>query len=275
MIYKKIDLSAVTNAETIATLEFYQIPTYPNKSGMSQNKPTILILPGGAYQTCSEREAEPVAAAFLAYGFNCFVLNYKVNAKYPIPHLDVALAMKYIKEHYQEYNLLDSRVTVLGFSAGGHLAASYAYLYKELAKDIEVDPELLKPFALILGYPVISSQKGITHNTTINIISGGEQDLLDKLSVDKHISSDYPSTYIWATKDDQMVPYTNSVLLAEALKEKGVKYSLDLYEKGVHGGSVCSYAVYEKEFLKDNQHILGNSTWIKNATMFIYNLINK
>ena len=93
--------------------------------GMSK-RPAVLILPGGAYYGVSFREGEPIAFRFLSAGVAAFVLTYSVGEKaaFPKPLIDVALAMKYIKKHAEEFYVDEKRVFVAGFSAGGHLAAA-------------------------------------------------------------------------------------------------------------------------------------------------------
>ena len=86
-------------------------------------RPGMLVCPGGGYSFCSEREGENVACRFLSEGFNCFVLYYTVNKKYPAPQLDLALVFAYIRQHEEEFKLLPNTLSIIGFSAGGHLAA--------------------------------------------------------------------------------------------------------------------------------------------------------
>ena len=90
-------------------------------------RPAILILPGGGYAMTSDREAEPVALQFLAKGFAVFVLRYSVQpSRYPVALLEAAEAMRLIRANADQWHVNPAQVAVLGFSAGGHLAANLA-----------------------------------------------------------------------------------------------------------------------------------------------------
>ena len=272
MKYRKINLKDITSLNTGATLEFYQVEV--NSDGVIEKRPTLLILPGGGYQHCSDREAEPVAFRFASEGFNCFVLRYTCEAKYPVPQLDVVAAMDYIKKNYKEYDLLDTNISLVGFSAGGHLAASVGAYYKELANQLSIPADNARPFALILGYAVISSTIPNTHQKTIETMTGGDERMLDKISIEKHITKDFPPTYIFTTKTDTVVNPENSKVLYETLKKANIPTQFDLFETGIHGGSLYSYRVYDA-YIRENPEIRKNAIWVNNATDFIYNLIYK
>ena len=109
-------------------------------------RPAVLVIPGGGYQFCSDREADPVAFAYLKAGYNAFILRYSVGAdhKWPEPLEDYEDAMKYIEIHAEEWNVLSDKIAVVGFSAGGHLAGAAATIAKH------------KPAAAILGYAVLN-----------------------------------------------------------------------------------------------------------------------
>ena len=106
----------------------------------------ILIIPGGGYGMVSDREGEPIAMAFMPYGYNAFVLNYSCK-KFPFPtHLiQASKAMKHIKDNAEEYGIDAENVFVVGFSAGGHLAGSLATMWnnEEIYKEIDM------PFGLL------------------------------------------------------------------------------------------------------------------------------
>ena len=272
MKYKKINLKDVTSLNTEATLEFYQIEV--NTDGVVEKKPTLLILPGGGYHYCSDREAEPVAFRFASEGFNCFVLRYTTMTKYPAPQLDVVAAMDYIKNHYEEYDLMDKDISLVGFSAGGHLAASVGAYYKELAEQLSINIDNARPFALILGYAVISNTISNTHQRTFEIMTGGDEKMLDKMSIEKHITKDFPPTYIFTTKTDTVVNPENSQILYETLKKANIPTQFDLFETGIHGGSIYSYRVYDA-YIRDNPEVRKNAIWVNSATDFIFNLIYK
>ena len=275
MKYQKIflkDLSIEFNNSN-AFIEQYEL-SYNNDFSNEQPilRPGLLILPGGAYQYCSDREAEPIALRMLAEGVNCFVLRYTCGATYPTPHKEVAFALDYLKKHHEEFHILDKNLSLVGFSAGGHLAASYAITYQEIAELMNLSEENIKPFALILGYPVITTDKQFTHRGTTHNITGDDQELLDRLSVEKHITNDFPPTYIFSTKSDEAVPIENSYMLIEELKKHNIVHQAHIFETGIHGGSLFTRAVYPT-FTKQNEEAETNSIWASEAAEFLNKLL--
>lgn len=119
----------------------------------------VIICPGGGYSFTSDREAEPMALAFLSKGYHAVVLRYSVGeaAKMPTPLIELATTIGYIRDNAQEYYIDTEQIYVCGFSAGGHLAASLGVFYKnqEVLGDLAKDPQRIRPNGLILGYPVI------------------------------------------------------------------------------------------------------------------------
>ena len=236
-------------------------------------RPGMLVCPGGGYSFCSAREAENVAFRFLSEGFNCFVLNYSLNKKYPAPQADLALVFSYIRSHEEEFHLIPNTLSLVGFSAGGHLVGSYGYAYKEVGELFNFDVNLLKPFSIVMAYPVITTTSA-THSGTKEIITGsGEEELVEKMDIYKHVTKDYPPTFIWTTKDDGLVPYTNSTLMADALNKNNVPYVFKLYESGWHGSSLANRSCTKKGDLTEKMKEIRD--WATLATDFIFALLDK
>ena len=124
-------------------------------------RPAVLILPGGGYDYCSQREGEPVALQFLAAGYQAFVLEYSTAQKAANwqPMIDAARAMVWLRSNAGQLNLMPNKIAVCGFSAGGHLAASTAILWDATPVQEALGKERGKncPNAVILGYPVVTS----------------------------------------------------------------------------------------------------------------------
>ena len=234
-------------------------------------RPGLLVLPGGGYGICSPRESEPIAFRFLAEGFNCFILEYSTHSKYPAPHLEVARAMKYIREHEFEFDLIPNSLSLVGFSAGGHLAGSYGYLYKEIANENNYETSLIRPRALVLAYPVTLMNE-FTHEGTKEIITGNEEALIKKLDIPCHIESDYPPTFVWATKDDEMVPVDNTICLEEALRKQNVKHECIIFDSGRHGGSLVNRSVYLKTDITEKMKDIRD--WASSAANFIFDVLD-
>ena len=121
----------------------------------------MIICPGGAYERCSDREAEPAAVQFLAMGSHCFILDYSIkDAPFLRRCCSWQRRVAYLRTHAQEMELDEDQITVCGFSAGGHLAASLGVfwnreeVYKEAGAECGED---IRPDRLILSYPVITS----------------------------------------------------------------------------------------------------------------------
>lgn len=122
-------------------------------------RPSVLVIPGGGYEMTSDREAEPIAMQFLAAGYNAFVLRYSVKPSiFPVALLEAAEAMKQIREHAAEWHVDTNAIAVIGFSAGGHLAANLATSASdEVIAAHGYDPDAVRPNGLMLAYPVITS----------------------------------------------------------------------------------------------------------------------
>lgn len=267
MIYKKFLLKEINEqASSKAVLEIY---LYDNPELPFKKRPALLIVPGGAYTMVAPLESENVAYRYMSEGFNCFVLTYATNKPYPTPHMDLAIAVFYIKKCQEEFKL-DSNLFMLGFSAGGHLVASYSYLYKEMATALRIDKsESLKPTALILSYPVISFTNN-PHIMSRDILSGSNTELYEKLSVEKNITSDYPPTFIWTTLGDTCVNPSNSLDLISALKRSGVIYESFIYPRLDHGLSIV-HLENKRAFIPFNKDELECKTWVDKSINFIIN----
>jgi len=234
-------------------------------------RPGMLVCPGGGYSFCSPREAEIIAYRFLSEGFNCFVLTYSVKKKYPAPHRDLTVAFSYIRKHEAEFDLLPNSLSLVGFSAGGHLVGSYSYLYEELAKEFSYDAKTLKPLTVVMGYPVtLMGEDG--ENETKRNIAAGDEELKKKLNIPDHISRAYPPTFLWTTKDDQLVKSINSVLLEESLTKHGVLHLCKIYESGPHGLSLANRSCYAKEGLSDKLRPVRE--WASDASDFIFKVLD-
>jgi acetyl esterase/lipase len=196
--------------------------------------PAVLILPGGGYGMCSDREAEPVALSFLAAGCTAAVLRYSVApAQHPAQLHEAAAAMAYLREHADEYHIDPARLFVCGFSAGGHLAAMLGCLWHETPQG-----DLARPTGMILCYPVISGGE-YAHRGSFESLTGGDKELTEALSLETRVDSRTTPAFIWTTADDGAVPAMNSILMARALAEKKIPYALHIFPEGVHGLSMA------------------------------------
>ena len=174
-------------------------------------RPAILILPGGGYAMTSDREAEPVALQFLAKGFAVFVLRCSVQpSRYPVALLEAAEAMRLIRANADQWHVNPAQVAVLGFSAGGHLAANLATSVgdEDIREQGGIDPDAVRPNALMLSYPVITAGK-YAHRGSFQCLLGDQahnQALLDKFSIEKHIDAKTPPVFVWHTMEEHLFP---------------------------------------------------------------------
>ncbi len=240
-------------------------------------RPAVLILPGGGYRRCSERESDPVAAQFLAAGYQVFMLNYRVAdapGKAPLgyaPLTDAARALLHLRRHAAELRLDPGRVAVCGFSAGGHLAACTALLTGDVVRELDLQgAECVadaRPNAVILSYPVITTGP-LAHEGSVENLAGADQTLRARFSLENQVAGapDLPPFFIWHTVTDETVPVENSLLLAQALQARGASYELHLFPTGGHGASLCT-----REVDHPNAH---NRVWMPLALNWLADLFD-
>ena len=223
-------------------------------SDPDRKRPAILIVPGGGYEHVSPREGEPVALRFLARGFNAFILNYSVGVRYPVHLQECALAMAYLRLNQKGLDIDGNMVCIIGFSAGGHLAANLSFLpdcapVKDILSRAGIGQNhiSLRPDAQILCYPVITSTPQKCHAGSFKNLTGGDEALTNSLSLEKAVTKDSPPTFIWHTADDGSVPVHSSLYLGQALADHGVSFALRIYPHGNHGLSVADKTVLLEE----------------------------
>ena len=204
----------------------------------------ILICPGGGYDYCSEREADPIAFRFLGAGYACFVLRYPcVNKKFPTNLLECAAAVKYIRENAAELGIDPEKIFVMGFSAGGHLAACMANLWNSslLSDVLGCTSDMLKVNGSVLCYPVILSDPALTHEGSIAnlLLHRHDPELREFLSMDKRVGAQTPPTFLWHCADDGCVPVENSIYYMTALSKNHIPFEAHIFPSGGHGLALC------------------------------------
>lgn len=212
--------------------------------------PVMIVCPGGGYGMVSDREAEPIAIPYFAAGYHTFVLRYSVgeDAKNFKPLCQLASTIAHVRKHAKEWSVDENKIAVCGFSAGGHLAASSGTLiFTEEFKKVFNRDEHIRPDALVLGYPVISSDEP-THADSILNVSGQPQDSegYKWFGVDRHVCKQTPPVFLWHTANDQVVSVQNSIKMASALAQTDIPFELHILPDGPHGMSVCNEAVGTK-----------------------------
>lgn len=211
------------------------------------NGKMVVVCPGGAYScTAIYNEGQHVAEWLNSQGVSAAVLKYRLpNGHWTVPLTDVWNTFRYCRHHASEWGVKE--IGVMGFSAGGHLAASASTLY--------VDAETRPDFSILI-YPVISSEAGVTHEGSVRNLIGQKEkwedrkgksfnewndtkalyeELLDKYSLDKQVTMDTPPTFIALSSDDKAVVPENEVRYYDALVANKVPCELHSYPTGGHG----------------------------------------
>lgn len=225
----------------------YYIEKYILNDG--KKHPVAIICPGGGYHwVCSFIEGLPYAKKLNQMGYSVFVVHYNCGEgkEYPVPHNDLARAIQEIMAHSAQWNLDMEDYSLWGSSAGGHLAASFgtdSMGYKNYG--------LPKPAAIILSYPVITMYEK-AHAGSRRYLLGDHpsEEMLEKASVEKQISADYPPTFVWHGLADKDVYPDNSKLLANALSEKGIEHVYMTFDGVNHGVGIGTGLLCEGWFEK-------------------------
>ena len=275
MIVETVDLYNYFNLEKpnggagyLTTYVHHQSPEYCT----GRRRPAMLVIAGGGYGMVSDREKEPIAIKYLAEGFNAFTLSYScAPIGFPAQLIEAAMATAYIRENADKYNILSDKVAAIGFSAGGHILGTLCTMYdaEEVKSALKDKAKLVKPDAAVFSYAVITSGEK-RHDGSIVNLCGDDMKLRERVSVEKHITPDTPPAFIWATKNDNCVPFENSVLLADAYKKAGVPFCFEKYKDGVHGLSLSTRetanSFSESFFVNDKVKPWFDSSvkWLKN-----------
>lgn len=240
-------------------------------------RPAMVVCPGGGYSMLSDREAEPVVKEFLAAGMNVFLLRYSVKEKAAdyAPLIQASLAIKHVRENAEKYHIDPNRVFIVGFSAGGHLAASSGILWNipEVKEAMGDAPEgINKPTGMVLSYPVITGYE-FAHRGSINNLCGKKDNTdeeIRRFSLEYHVDETTAPAFIWHTFDDKVVPIQNSLLLADALTRAHIPFELHIFPKGPHGSSLCTTETWSQ----NPAFIMPNcAEWVKLAVTWIRSFV--
>lgn len=204
-------------------------------------RPALVICPGGAYRWRSDREKDPPAFEFLSMGYQVFILEYSCGDQAGgfRPLRELAETVRLLRERHEEWNIDPEKIAVMGFSAGGHLAASLGAFWNDFKLAL---PAGARPDALILCYPVVSTRES-AHEESAEWVSGGDPALREKLHLWDRVTEAFPPTFMWHGGEDVVVPPENSLLLAVELKRHKVPFEYHLFGSGIHGISTCTQEV--------------------------------
>jgi acetyl esterase/lipase len=218
------------------TLDLYILPAEQS------NGTAVLVCPGGGYGNLAMgHEGQQIGEFFNALGVNAFVLRYRHAPAYrhPVPMLDVQRAMRWVRAHAEKYHVKPDRIGVMGFSAGGHLAATLTTHFDAGQADAAdpIDRASCRPDFSILCYGVLSMDPKITHGGSRANLIGADaaQELTDLMSNEKQVTGKTPPVFLFHTADDGAVPVANSVRFFSACHAAGVAAELHIFRTGPHG----------------------------------------
>lgn len=212
----------------------YIYPAAPDKA----TGQAAVICPGGGYEFVSmEHEGDAFARWIAEQGITAAVIKYRMPNHHPeVPLEDVEQALRVMKGEIPGAGELSvQRVGIIGFSAGGHLAAMAATVGR------------VRPDFMVLFYPVITAAKELAHEGSFDNLLGRErtEELNARYSLENRVTETTPPTILFLADDDDCVPALNAVSFYRALKEHGVAASLHIYPSGQHGWGILDRFPYK------------------------------
>ncbi len=229
--------SSRTRNVTVPMLGLYRPP---NPDGSA-----FIVCPGGGYvMEAMAHEGSAVAKRFNRDRMTVFVLNYRLpgegwTSRANVPLQDAQRAIRIVRSRAAEFSVDPTRVGVLGFSAGGHLAASLATCHAEHVYDPvdAADTQPAKPTFAALIYPVITFHDPFAHAGSRQSLVGPDasQALIDSRSIELRVTSDTSPCFLAQGIDDTTVPVENSLMMLSALRRHKVLCEAHLFEHGRHG----------------------------------------
>lgn len=232
----------------------------------NSNGGCVIVCPGGGYNhVTTEKEGVEPALAFNENGISAFVLNYRVAPyNYNAILSDVLRAVRFVRFYAKDFGIDENKISVMGFSAGGHLAAMALEHFDDEQfnenKD-DIDKVSAKPDNGILCYPVITMTDPYAHKGSRTNFLGSDnekdENLQKEFSAELGINKNTPPCFIWHCKPDTSVPYQNSQLFADSLTKTGIDCNYHLYDKGSHGLGMAKGHTKVEEWFSDCV------TWLK------------
>lgn len=202
----------------------------------------VVVCPGGGYgHLAANHEGRQVANYLNALGVTAFVLRYRLGPRYhhPVELGDAQRALRLVRARAAEFGVRPDQVGILGFSAGGHLAATAATRFDAGRADAPdpIDRAASRPDFVVLGYPVISMVEQYAHRGSAENLLGANADArqLADLSAERNVTRATPPAFLVHTTDDAVVPVENSLAFYQALHRAGVPAELHVFEHGSHG----------------------------------------
>jgi acetyl esterase/lipase len=210
----------------------------------SERKPhsAVIVFPGGSYgYLATNHEGRQIANWLNAVGITAFVVKYRLGPRYhhPVELGDAQRAIRLVRARAMELGVATDRIGVMGFSAGGHLAATTITHFdtgNPRAVDL-IDRASSRPDFAVLAYPVISLVAEYTHQGSKKNLLGErpKPELVRELSGELNVTAQTPPTFLFSTTTDTVVPPENSVAFYLALRKAAVPAELHIFENAPHG----------------------------------------
>ncbi len=226
-------------------VQYVSVPAmyYCPAQGQQVSDACVIVCPGGGYGiNAFVHEGMNTADYLTARGVHVFVLKYR-HAPYlaPAPLADVQRAVRLVRRDAAKYGINPNRIGIMGYSAGGHLAASASTLYNEKVYELDDDKNIsARPDYSILIYPVITMGEKTHGGSRKNLLGDNpDETLIEKYSCEKQVTSDTPPTFMVHSSDDGAVPVANSIMYYQALIANKVEAELHIFNTGGHGYSIA------------------------------------
>ncbi len=228
----------------------------------------VLVCPGGGYSgTAEEKEGDEIAAWLNGLGVHAAVLRYRAKEYgQPAPLRDALRAIRLLRTRAGDWQIEATAIGVIGFSAGGHLAACAATLYDDDdgRTGAEIDAVSARPDFAILVYPVITMGRQTHAGSRLSLLGENPApELVARYSPNLQVDASTPPLFLVHTVNDQTVDVANSVLMFEAAKAAGVPVEMHLYEAGPHGIGVRVEHPAAREWPKACAAWLARHEWIE------------
>lgn len=259
-------------------------PAISHEAGARMRRPAVVICPGGAFLRLSHRESEPVAARFLAMGYDAFICRYPVfdekgtsgEGCFPRTTVSLMRALAYVKRHASRFSIDEDRIYALGFSAGGYVALSAAELWDDpaLLALAGATAEEVKPRGAILAYPMVSvtlaedalrkvhDDESSAYARVQSLAIFGHEDPApeeyERLDLAQKVRPDMPRTFIWQTGEDSTLRVAETAGFVQKLLLAGVPCEFHLFQEGMHGMSLAD----ETSASKPQQENVRAAEWV-------------
>ena len=266
------------------TTFLHAVPPVPE---MQTPRPAVLVIPGGAYIDCLRNggEADTIAYSFAIDGFQTFILQYSVKTTapegktlFPAQILDYGKAILFIREHAKEWCVDVNKISIIGFSAGGHLCGMIGTTWHTdlLSGYFHEDPKVFKPLCVMSICGVLDYEnwwENTPEEDYFSYVFGSrdpDRELLKKYSPVNLVNDNTPPFFLAAARDDTLVPAIETLDMAMALHKAGIPYELYMCENGDHAFSLG------RDFFKPwaQQDVHACAAWVPLAKTFLMHQIS-